>query len=341
MPAVTDLLPLAQAAPTGGFREIIDTLARTPLSDVVKFVAVLTVVRLALFPLLQNTPVHRRGSGYATARFFNEVLDAFVYAGVFVFMLIRPFGVQAFLIPSGSMFPTLYVNDFIVANKAIYRYSEPKVGDIVVFRPPTYAATPEQLASDGQVKIDFIKRLVGGPGETVEIRNGALFKNGKVAPDPWKHFSQMIDQSNFIDITAEGFAGGMDDFKLVHYQGPFEPWKGRYIPVITPPALGDPMPNFNAQVAREFAIGVAESDNAVPMPRSFRSTSELTPEELARIKYLRESPPAPIPPGHYLMVGDNRNGSFDGRFWGLVPRDAIIGRSEFIWLPFGRWGRTR
>ena len=46
--------------------------------------------------------------------------------------------------------------------------------------------------------------------------------------------------------------------------------------------------------------------------------------------------PQPIPAGFYLMMGDNRNGSLDGRAWGLVPRDSIIGRSEVIWFPMGR-----
>jgi signal peptidase I len=56
---------------------------------------------------------------------------------------------------------------------------------------------------------------------------------------------------------------------------------------------------------------------------------------------LRKAPPAKVPPGYYLMMGDNRNGSFDGRGWGLVPRNSIIGRSEFIWLPLTRLGATR
>jgi len=52
-------------------------------------------------------------------------------------------------------------------------------------------------------------------------------------------------------------------------------------------------------------------------------------------------PPQRIPKGFYLMMGDNRNNSFDGRGWGLVPRNQIIGRSEFIWLPISRWRMTR
>src|SRR5580658_5543171 len=126
--SLLQLLAQEQEA-SGGYRQTVDTLARTPLSQIFIVVAVLTVVRLALVPYLRNVPRHKRFFGYASGRFLNEVLDAVIYAGVFVFMIIRPFAIQAFLIPSGSMWPTLYVNDFIVANKAIYRYSDPKDGD--------------------------------------------------------------------------------------------------------------------------------------------------------------------------------------------------------------------
>src|SRR5471032_2203691 len=128
-------LPLAQAQ-AGGTRELIDQLARTPISKIVILVAVLTVLRVGLTYWLNQK--NRRKS--QPGRFVSELLDAFIYAGVFVFMLIRPFGVQAFVIPSGSMWPQLHVNDFIVANKAVYRYSDPKRDDIVVFHPPSTAA---------------------------------------------------------------------------------------------------------------------------------------------------------------------------------------------------------
>jgi signal peptidase I len=55
----------------------------------------------------------------------------------------------------------------------------------------------------------------------------------------------------------------------------------------------------------------------------------------------KDAPAVKVPKGYYLMMGDNRNGSFDSRGWGLVPRESIIGRSEVIWLPFSRWRLTR
>lgn len=278
---------LAQEQTASG---LIDTLARTPLSIVIEFVGVCTVLRLILYPLLGRVPVHRRDAFYKIGAFVNEALDAIVYAGVFVFLLIRPFGIQAFQIPSGSMKDTLQENDFIVANKAIFRYSDPKDNDIVVFRPPKIAVKPTDIDQDGEVKVDYIKRCVGVPGDLVEIKNGTLYRNGVAQPEPFTREKSRVD------------------FKLVLYKGEYWP----------------------------LAIE-GDSVNANETPPPFRVSSQ----DYQLMNTLRELPAAKIPSKHYLMMGDNRNESYDGRFWGLIPRDAVIGRSEFIWFPISRWRITR
>jgi signal peptidase I len=320
--------PLAQAAnETGGFRELIDSLARTPLSQVVAFVVICTILRLAIYPFLRKTPQHLRSGGYTVARFGNELLDAVIYAGVFVFLLIRPFAVQAFLIPSTSMIDTLLVNDFIVANKAIYRYSDPKVGDIVVFKPPVWATNADQRDPNGEVKVDFIKRCQGTAGDTVEVKGGHLYRNGHVVDEPYLKDPQMLF-----------------DWKLVQYHGVKKEWDGKYIPVIIEGDFGsEPNYNVGSGIAKPFAVGAAPEDASSPESgvRGWKMRNELTQEENTVISELKNLPPAKVPPGYFLMMGDNRNGSYDGRAWGLVPRENIIGRSEFIWLPFNRWQRTK
>lgn len=307
------LLPLAQAQ-TKGLPEIIDGLARTPLSQVVLFVSVLTVLRLAIAPKIAKTPPHLRSGAFQLIRLVNEFLDAIIYAGVFVFLIIRPFGVQAFRIPSGSMWPTLYVNDFVVANKAIYRYSDPKAGDIVVFRPPAEAIlNPEEgFDSDHEVKQDFIKRCVGVPGDIIEVKDGILYRNGQKAADPTKHYSTSPDQGQtFSEEPAELAAKA--SFKLASY-------KGKIIPL-----------NYTSEEANGSMIGPGGSYQINPV---------FIVDSLEDQRKLIAAKPEPVPAGYYLMMGDNRNNSFDGRGWGLVPRANIIGRSEVIWLPIGRMGRT-
>jgi len=319
---VWQLLAQAESGPSQ-YQQFFDQLARTPLSKVLIFVAICTVLRVAIFPYLKKTAPHLRFGMYAQAKFLNEILDAIIYAGVVVFMLIRPFAVQTFLIPSESMVQTLQINDFIIANKAIYRYSEPQRGDIIVFRPP-----PEALDAT-QTDVDFIKRLIGKPGDVVEVKNGKVIRNGITLDEPYINQPPMIG-----------------DWKLVYYDGDYAPWKGKYIPVNYHASYQDESANDEPPTARAYAIGLnptypdLDKKSSLP-PDAWRDPSQFTPEERARMKYLYDAPPAKIPTGYYLMMGDNRNMSYDGRGWGLVPRDNIVGRSEVIWWPPPRWGRTR
>ena len=80
-------------------------------------------------------------------------------------LVIRTFVIQAFKIPTGSMRTTLIEGDRILVNKFIYRFAQPKRGDVIVF------VSPEDK------KKDFIKRLVGLPGETIQISDGAILIN--------------------------------------------------------------------------------------------------------------------------------------------------------------------
>jgi signal peptidase I len=109
----------------------------------------------------------------------ESIVVAFILA-----MIIRTFIVQAFKIPTGSMRPTLMEGDLILVNKFIYGAKVPFIdfrlpqvgkltrGDVIVFVYPE------------DTKKDFIKRLVGLPGETVEIKNGTIFINDKPLLDP-------------------------------------------------------------------------------------------------------------------------------------------------------------
>lgn len=324
------MIPLfaqAESGPTS-FQQIFDQLARTPLSHVLIFVAVCTIARMATYPYLSKTEPHRRIGIYGSIKFLNEIFDAIIYAGVVVFMLIRPFAVQTFLIPSGSMLETLQINDFIIANKAIYRYTEPKRGDIIVFKPPV-----EALDKD-QTDVDFIKRLMGKPGDLVEVRDGHVFRNGVQLQEPY-----LSPLNQYVN----------NDWKLVHYEGPYQPWKDKYIPVYYQRSGYGSTANWRTPTSRAYAIGFdpnypGEDTKSIPLQDedhdSWLPLEKISAEDTARMQYLVSAPPAKIPDGYFLMMGDNRNQSYDGRGWGLVPRDSIVGRSEVIWWPPPRWSRT-
>jgi len=118
---------------------------------------------------------------------FREYAEAFAIA-ILLALFIRTFVVQAFKIPSGSMIPTLEIGDHILVSKFLYgikfpvinnwliRFSEPKRGDIIVFREPK-----------NQDK-DYIKRVIGLPGDRIEIRKNKVFINGELFSDPYGHY---------------------------------------------------------------------------------------------------------------------------------------------------------
>lgn len=123
-------------------------------------------------------------------KLIREWVQAIIVAVIVVFGIIRPFIVEAFKIPSGSMVPTLEIGDRIFVNKFIYRFKEPERGDIIVFRYPE------------DTKKYFVKRLVGKGGEEVEIRSGNIIIDGKLIKQP-EIFSK-IYYYNMGKYGAEG-----------------------------------------------------------------------------------------------------------------------------------------
>ena len=175
--------------------------------------------------------------------------------------LLRSFLVEPFRIPSGSMIPTLRVGDFILVNRFAYglrcpigdckllALGEPKRGDVVVFR---YPVDPRQ---------DFIKRVVGLPGDTVRYVNKQLTINGELAPqETLGRFGDRLD-IEFIETLS-----GVPHHMLTNADRPTQDF--------------------------EFTV----------------------------------------PEGQYFMMGDNRDGSSDSRFWGTVPAAYLKGRAFFVWM---------
>jgi signal peptidase I len=214
----------------------------------------------------------------------NPWLEALKTVGLSAILAlgIRQFVAEARFIPSGSMFPNLLIDDRLIVDKVSYKVSAPQRGDVIVFMPPSDSARCNGLVLEpGQAlpkpKDAFIKRVIGLPGETVEVRDRQLFVN-----------DQPIKENYTIEIRS-----GRDE-------------QGKDV---------DPVEVKNGQV---FINGAPEGDY----------------KAIAQSNY----PKTTVPKDFYLVMGDNRNNSCDGRFWGMVPKGEIIGKAVVRFWPLTRMG---
>jgi len=109
-----------------------------------------------------------QGSKSALSEFLESIIIAIILAAV-----IRTFLFQPFYIPSGSMEPTLMPGDRIIVNKLVYRFGEPKRGDVVVFKYPL------------DIQKDYIKRIVAVGGERIGAKGSRLFINNDQISEPY------------------------------------------------------------------------------------------------------------------------------------------------------------
>ena len=251
-------------------------------------------------------------------KFVETLLFAFIGA-----LLIKTFLLESSRIPTGSMESTIMVGDFVLVNKVIYGAStprnipftnitlpfvtspslrEPKAKDIVVFEWPGYTddLQPAELMS-------YVKRLVGLPGDTIQIINKVLYVNNKEfwRPPNIQYVDPEIRQAGLIerDIFPNGASWNRDNY------GP-----------LAVPKKGDVI-KLNAQNYDQWRTIIdRESGKRVITLSGLQVMIDGKPVESYTLTK-----------NYYFMMGDNRDNSLDSRFWGFVPRDKIVGQAEIIY----------
>ncbi len=166
-----------------------ELLANLTIGHIVSIAAVLTALRFVLL-LMRPAVGVKPTSAHLFSRAIAEIMESLIIAGVLVFLIIRPFFVQAFFIPSESMENTLMghvvgpnhedtVNDHIFVNKLVFRFSEPQREDVIVFKAPKVADS--ESLNDGlpQKENILIKRLIGIPGDHILVKEAVVNWKGK------------------------------------------------------------------------------------------------------------------------------------------------------------------
>jgi signal peptidase I len=227
-------------------------------------------------------PARRRQAEAQPEEFQEEVLKEPWYVEysrsffpiIVIVLILRSFLVEPFRIPSGSMMPTLLNGDFILVNKFAYGIKLPVInkkiidtgnpqrGDVIVFR------FPEDPSKD------YIKRVIGIPGDRIAYRNNRVYLNGKQLK--YSH------KGTFVGSGVSSEASGATE--MVEQAG-----KARHRILL---GAGTP-----AQYYKCLANG-----------------------------------PYTVPKDHYFVMGDNRDNSYDSRFWCAVPEKNLVGKAFMIWF---------
>ncbi len=239
----------------------------------------------------------------------REYVEAIAWA-VLLTLGIRAFVFEAFKIPTGSMIPTLQIHDHLFVNKFMFGLKipftrtkflplrDPKPGEIVVFEYPY----DEDADSGGK---DLIKRVIGVPGDRVRLKDNVLWLNGK--PVKRKILAELGE------CGQESMAGR----------------KCR----IAQECVGGHLYVTQHHVAVEADLSDADNNPDWPPPlwnglRYGPHAQQYSPPDNPNF------PDFVVPPGNLLVMGDNRDNSKDGRFFGLVPLDTVKGKAAVRWWAF-------
>jgi len=205
-------------------------------------------------------------------------------------LILRSFIYEPFQIPSGSMMPTLLDGDFILVNKFNYGLRDPVArnkfveiglperGDVVVFKYPN------------DPKIDYIKRVIGLPGDRVIYRNKMLYIKPVCKEADEKCPSYEVVERSLL--KKDEFPDGQ--YLLSRYSSK--------------------MPNKTHDVL--------VNDHTLPRTMHYFAQAGTQRDEFV------------VPKDQYFVMGDNRDNSLDGRFWGFVPEENLVGEAVAIWMSF-------
>jgi signal peptidase I len=239
---------------------------------------------------------------------------------------IRSFFVEAFRIPTGSMKNSLLVGDYLFVNKLAYSFKSPKYlpftnieiphigvntfhvsrGDVVVFEFP--GNRDQVILSKREKNVNYIKRCIGTPGDTIEVKNKQVYVNGSPMKNP-----EMLVTSN--DTMRKGQPEpGSNLFPKGNYT-----WNRDNYGPIRIPKKGDVI-SLDANTYDAWAVIIQREGHTVRLG----DNGAILIDDIPVKSYTIER-------DYLWMMGDNRDNSLDSRYWGFAPVDNVVGNALFIY----------
>jgi signal peptidase I len=251
---------------------------------------------------LEAEPQRKPGPPHSVLREYFESLVVTAVMALFG----MTFVVQAVKVPTGSMQNTINIGDHLLVNKFIFApgpvlpflpQREIRRGDIIVFKYPGKYQGEARFRDNTEVnderpdntpyKTNYVKRVIGLPGDHVEVRDTQVFING-------------------------------------------QPLEEKIIPARNPPPDDPDTPED--EYGAPLTLGEGAGQQSAPADADY--SVYVDPQRHTPSRRPVEGEVFDVPEGHYFVMGDNRDNSQDSRYWGYVPRNAIIGRAMFVYWSF-------
>jgi signal peptidase I len=241
-------------------------------------------------------------------------------------LLLKTFVIEAFRVETGSMEGTLLVGDFVLVNKLAYGvhlradlpllsrwipgiplpgFMRPRPGDVVAFQFPGDRDDPVPRRWTR-----YVKRCIAGPHDTVQVVDRRVFLNGRELPAP--------PSSRFGDDPL--LPRGQRQPRIYPADAPFN--EDNYGPLVIP-REGDTV-RLAADNIAEWGIIAEREGHVVRIESGGEITVDGDSSGLFRVSR-----------NYYFVMGDNREDSYDSRFWGFLPEDFIIGKPMLIYWSWG------